>query len=85
MSDFPNNISGQQADAMLSMAAKRLGKTPDELKRQLRGGDMSALTESLSEGQKQQVASMLRDPAAMQQFLQNPQVRQLLDRLAKGR
>ena len=85
MSAFPKNISGQQADAMLAMAAKKLGKNPDELKSQLQKGDMNALTSSLDEKQKQQVASVLNDPQAMQRLMQSPQVKELLDRLAKGR
>ena len=84
MAKFPSNLSNAQTQMLLSMAAKQLGKSPETLRRQVQSGDTAALLTGLDAQQKKQAAAVLSDPAAMQRFLQDPQVKNLLNSLAKG-
>lgn len=85
MRDFKNQISAKQAEAMLALAAKKLGKTPEQLRQQAAGGDLRALTSSMSAEQQKQVSSLLNDPAALRSFLQSDQVKELLGRFSGGK
>ncbi|MBR6735730.1 MAG: hypothetical protein IKL92_02530 [Oscillospiraceae bacterium] len=85
MNGFSNKFSRMQTDAMLKMASQKLKKAPDEVKTALEKGDVSALTGSLNEADRQKVNAVLSDPAAMRKILSDPKVKELLKSFESGR
>ena len=72
------NLSQGQMEQLLAMAGKRMGKNPEELREQVETGRLDGLLGGLPEQRRAQIGSLLNDPAAMQQFMENPKVQQLL-------
>ncbi len=60
------------------------GNIPEELVNQAKKGDVNSLTKHLSESQKQKVNEILSDPEKQKQFLSNPQVRAIMEKLGLG-
>lgn len=81
--NLPKNISERQLDSMLKMASQRLGRSPQELREQLQSGDLNKV--GINEQQQQQIGQLLKDPQALTQFMQQPQIKEILDNLMKGR
>ena len=78
-----NGISPNKLDALLKTAGKRLGKDPQMLKNQLQSGNLNGL--GVSEQQQQQIGQLLKDPQALSQFFEQPQIKQMINQLMKGR
>ena len=66
-------------------AQNGIKKAPDEVKTALEKGDVSALTGSLNEADRQKVNAVLSDPAAMRKILSDPKVKELLKSFESGR
>lgn len=81
--NMPSNIPPAQLDAMLKMAGKKLGRDPQALKGQLESGKLDQL--GINTQQQQQIGQLLKDPQALSQFLEQPQIKQMLNQLMKGR
>lgn len=66
------HISEQQAQELLKMAAQRLGTTPEALAKTLNtdGGKLPP-----------QVAALMQDKSRLEAILQQPAVKELLDKL----
>ena len=85
MNGFGDKLSQMQTEAMLKMAANKLGQTPDEVKNALQSGDVDSLTASLGEDERRKVNAVLSDPEAMRKILSDPKVKQLLESFNKSR
>lgn len=73
------NLSPEQTDALLSMASKKMGIDPADLRRQMQSGDMSGRAQrAWRPAQRDRIQSLMQNPAAIQQLVQNPKVQQLL-------
>ncbi len=79
------NLSPKQIDGLLKMAGSRLGRDPQQLRRQLESGNLQQITQGMNPQQQQQVAEILKDPQAIARFVENPQVQQMIAQLMKGR
>ena len=77
------NISPEKMDMLLKTAGQRLGKDPQQLKNQLQSGNLNGL--GVSEQQQQQIGQLLKDPQALSQFFEQPQIKQMINQLMKGR
>ena len=82
MNNF-NSIPPEKLDALLKTAGKRLGKDPQALKNQLQSGNLNGL--GVNEQQQQQIGQLLKDPQALSQFFEQPQIKQMINQLMKGR
>lgn len=80
---MPSNFSPSQLDAMLKMAGQKLGRDPQTLKDQLEKGNLDQL--GIDSQQQQQIGQLLKNPQALSQFLEQPQIKQMLNQLMKGR
>ncbi len=85
MSGMPNNISGEQLELLIQIAARRMGQDPDRLRQMLASGGAQQLLGNLNPQQAQQVGQLLSNPKAMEQFLNSPQARKLMSELLGGR
>lgn len=77
------NIPPEKLDAMLKTAGSRLGRDPETLKRQLQSGRLDNL--GIDQNQQQQIGQLLKDPQAMAKFFEQPQIKQIVEQLMKGR
>lgn len=77
------NIPPDKLDMLLRTAGQRLGKDPQTLKSQLQSGRLDNL--GIDQNQQQQIGRMLQDPQAMARFFEQPQIKQMLEQLMKGR
>lgn len=77
------NIPPDKLDMLLKTAGQRLGRDPQTLKSQLQSGQLDKL--GIDKGQQQQIGELLRDPQAMARFFEQPQIKQMLEQLMKGR
>ena len=78
-----NGISPDKLDALLKTAGQRLGKDPQALKNQLQSGNLNSL--GVNEQQQQQIGQLLKDPQALSKFFEQPQIKQMINQLMKGR
>jgi hypothetical protein len=85
MSGIPDNLSQSKLDSLLKIAGQKLGRDPQDIKRQIENGQIDQLTQNLDPQQKQQVSSMISDPGAMARILENPQVKRMIEQMMKGR
>ena len=77
------NIPPEKLDMLLKTAGQRLGKDPQTLKNQLQSGKLDNL--GINPEQQQQIGQMLKDPQAMARFFEQPQIKQMIEQLMKGR
>lgn len=82
---FPNNIPPAQLDSMLKMAGQRLGRDPQTLKSQLQSGQLDQVVQGMDPQQQQQIGQLLKDPQALSQFFEQPQIKQMINQLMKGK
>lgn len=81
--NMPSNLSPSQMDAMLKLAGQKLGRDPQTIKDQLEKGNLDQL--GINAQQQQQIGQLLKNPQALSQFLEQPQIKQMLNQLMKGR
>jgi hypothetical protein len=79
-----NSLTPEQRERLLKAAGGQLGMSPEALKNQLESGQLDALLSRLSPEQSGQIGALLKNPAAVSQLLQNPQVAELLKKFMKG-
>ena len=77
------NISPEKLDMLLKTAGQRLGKDPQVLKNQLQSGSLDGL--GIDQNQQRQIGDLLKDPQAMAKFFEQPQIKDMLQQLMKGR
>lgn len=78
------NLSEDKQRALLEMAGKKFGKSPEELKAQLESGQLDSLLGNIDTQKKDQINSLLQNPKALEAMLQNEQVKKLLGGLLGG-
>lgn len=72
------NISPNQMNALLQMAGKRMGADPEKLREQMQNGQTDAILGALPKDKQSQIASLMQNPQAIEQLMQDPKVQQLL-------
>ena len=77
------NIPPEKLDMLLKTAGQRLGKDPQMLKNQLQSGNLEGL--GIDQSQQRQIGDLLKDPQAMARFFEQPQIKDMLQQLMKGR
>ena len=72
-------------DMLLSMAGKKLGTDPSKLKSQLEQGAFDAALKGINQDQAAQINRLLSNPQALEQLLNTPRAKQLLNELMGGK
>lgn len=72
------NISPDQMDSLLALAGKKMGKDPEKLREQMQSGPDGRHPRRAQPRAEGQIQGFMNNPAAVQQFLGNPKVQQLL-------
>lgn len=78
------NLSEEKQQALLQMAAQKLGKSPQELMAQLQSGQLDGLTQSMDPKTSSQVNALLNNPKTVEMLLNNGNIRSMLENLGKG-
>lgn len=74
-------FSDEQINQLLNMASQKTGTSPESLKQKLSGGRAESLLGHLPKDKQAQLSALMQDPQAMEQFMRQPQIQQLLQRL----
>jgi hypothetical protein len=67
-----------ELEKLLSLAAERLGTTPEQLKAEASSGELSSLLTQLSPTDAQSLQRVLSDRDAAQKLLSSPEAQELL-------
>lgn len=79
MSNF--NFSQNQMDQLLHMASKKMGTDPENLKQQMQNGSYETILNGLPSPQAAQIRNFMSNPQALEQLMNSPKVRELLQGL----
>jgi type IV secretory pathway TrbL component len=77
------NLSDDKLNALLAMAGKKLGKSPEELKAALQSGSMDGVLGGMSEENRSKIAGVLKNPGALDALLKNEQVRKMMSQYSR--
>ena len=76
-----NGYTPDQLEALLQYASKKLGTTPDQLKKTVSTGGVDALASSLSPQEASKMKSVVGDQKKAEEFLKSPQAQQLIQKM----
>lgn len=79
---MPNN---DELEALLKIAAQRLGTNPDTLKSEAQSGELSKLLGNMSSNDAAKLQQVLSDKDAANRLLSTPQAQMLLQKLMGGK
>lgn len=75
-------LNPKQADALLKMVSKKVGTSPDELKKDLEKGDLRKLTQGMSEEESQKLQQTISNKALMEKVFSSPEAQDLIRKLS---
>jgi len=76
------NMNQKNLDALLSMASKKLGGSPDELKKNLQSGDISQLTKGMSAEDSASFKKALSDKNLLNKVMSSPEAQSIMKKLS---
>ena len=79
---MPNN---NELEALLKIAAQRLGTNPDTLKNEAQSGELAKLLGNMSANDAAKLQQVLNDKNAANKLLSTPQAQALLEKLMGGK
>ena len=80
------DLSGAGAEGLIKAAAGKLGCSPEQLKAQLRSGELERKIRNAPAGsQLSGLSGILNDPAAVKKLMSDPAARELIKKLRNGR
>ncbi|MEG2143875.1 MAG: hypothetical protein RRY40_00960 [Oscillospiraceae bacterium] len=78
-----NSNNGKSMDSLLNYAGKKMGCSPEEIKKSLESGNFDSL--NMSAAQKKQVGEILKDKEALNKILTDPGVQNLINSITRGK
>lgn len=85
MANQQPNLNPNQLEALLKIAAQRMGTTPEALKTAAQNGDLSHMIGGMGQNESSAVQKVLTDPEAAKKMLSTPQAQKLFQMLQKGK
>ena len=77
------NMNQRNLDALLSMASKKFGTTPEELKKNLQSGNLSQFTQGMNENDSTKFQQAVSDKALAQKILSSPEAQDIMRKLSE--
>lgn len=77
------NINPKQLEALLNLAGKKLGTSPEQLKSQLENGNLQNAVDNLPPQQSAMLRQALADPKVAEKVLSSPQAQEIMKKLSK--
>lgn len=76
-----NNENSPNIENLLNTVSNRLGKTPDELQKATRSGDISNILNNLNAKDAEKIQNVLSDKDAANKILSSPQAQSLIKKM----
>lgn len=83
MSNF-NQMNPQALQALLGIASKKLGTTPEVLQKQLQDGTFEKALDSMPGGDAAKLKQALSNPKTAEKILSSPQAKAIYKKLQQG-
>ena len=74
------NMNQKNLDALLSMASKKMGSSPDELKKNLQNGDINQLTKGMSAEDSTSFQKALSDKNLINKVMSSPEAQSIMNK-----
>lgn len=78
-----NNIDPKKMSALLAIASKKLGTSPEALKAQLESGSFDKALGNLPQAKQNKLRQALSDPKSAEMLLSTPQAQEIYKKLQK--
>ncbi len=75
------NFSEQQLNQLLQLASKKMGTTPEELKKKLMNNNVQETLNGMNQHDAQKVQQVLNNPALAKKLLNAPQAQEMIKKL----
>jgi len=79
------NMNQKNLDALLSMASKKAGVSPDEFKKNLQNGDLSQITKVMSKDDNAKLQQALADKKILNKIMSSPEAQDIMRKLSGGK
>jgi len=79
------NFSEQQLNQMLQMASKKMGTSPEELKKKLEANNLQDTMKQMNPNDAAKLQQLLANPALVKQMLSSPQAQAFLKSLKENK
>lgn len=79
-----NNPNPKQYKALLKIAGKKLGTSPENLKNQIENGVFDSAVKNMNQQQAMLFKQALSDPSFAEKILSSPQAQQLYKKLSEN-
>ena len=76
------NMNQKNLDALLSMASKKAGVSPDEFKKNLQNGDLSQITKGMSKDDNAKLQQALADKKILNKIMSSPEAQDIMRKLS---
>ena len=71
-------ISPEKLNLLLNLAGKKLGQSPEQLKKQLASGNMDGLMAKLNPQAKDQLGKLMQNPQGLEALLRDEKIKSML-------
>ncbi len=75
------NLNPKQVDEALKTLGKKLGLSPEQLRKELESGKFDKILQNLSAKESATVQNVLQNPKMMEKLMQSPQAKALMEKL----
>lgn len=78
-----NNINPKNLDALLNVVSKKLGASPDALKKDLESGKFDRALNSMNASDSAKFQQVMNNPQLLEKFMSAPQAQALYKKLTQ--
>ena len=71
-------LSPEKLKLLLAIAGKKLGQSPDQLKKQLQSGNMEGLMANMNPQSQKQMTQLLQNPNSMEALMKDEKIKAML-------
>jgi wobble nucleotide-excising tRNase len=75
------NLNPKQVDEALKTLGKKLGLSPEQLRKELESGKFDKILQNLSAKESATVQNVLQNPKMMEKLMHSPQAKALMEKL----
>jgi hypothetical protein len=82
---MPDSVNENALNQLITAAAKKLGMSPDSLRKQLENGSLekAIMQSNTNNPQTERLKKAISDPKAAEKIMRNPETAELLKKLTK--
>lgn len=79
-----SQVTPDQLKALIGLASKRLGMSPEQLQKTVQEGGLAGLSDSIGAENAKKLQAMVGNPQQAEQLLNSPQIQQVISKLLGG-